>query len=155
MSAAWSMSRSCRRGHSSTCSTAWGCRRAFATRRATGRSPKMRRPRSTEPARAAPRPLSPPLWRGPPLPPGHARGWRWEASDVSRERVAGGDLAAAESGKEPAAPLLGRAVIEALRDHIALRWLLQRVGAALEGGVQRLLQVAFLEPAAPLGVMRP
>src|SRR4051812_10269218 len=73
-----------------------------------------------------------------------------------RKRVAGLQRAFPEAGHEPALPLLGRAVGEALRHHGALRLPLQRVVADRRGGLQCRIDVARIEEALlRLGMIRP
>src|SRR5690606_32956604 len=80
---------------------------------------------------------------------------RSDWSGRALEGVAIADLAAAVAGQEPAPALLRRAVIEAVGNDIALGALLQRIVADLEGGIERFVDIAFLEQALLLGVVRP
>src|SRR5690606_34141542 len=72
------------------------------------------------------------------------------------ERIAGVGVAGVEAGPEPLLALGGGAVGEALRHHIALRLLLQRVVADRAGGIERLFDVARFEHLTlRVGMMRP
>src|SRR5690606_19799294 len=76
-------------------------------------------------------------------------------SDRVVERIAVLEPAVAQAVGEPGHALLGRTVVEAFRNDVALGALLQRVITDLVGGIQRLLDVALLQQALLRGVMRP
>src|ERR1700730_15137382 len=69
------------------------------------------------------------------------------------ERIARRDGALAQAGREPALALLGAAVGERVRDHVAARLALQRVVADRRRGAHRRLDVALLDEGRPAAIL--